>query len=237
MALTDKLSSIGTAIRQKTGKTELFTLDQMVIEINGIKTTPDLQSKTVKPTTAQQVITADSGYDGLESVTIQKINLQSKTAVPSSSPKTITPDSGYDGLSSVSVNGVIISTGNATPADVASGKTFSNATAAGLVGTLINIGRPSDCQKIGSSVKDGSYTFTQKPLAVILKSILGTTGTRQLFCIYLPTNDNLTAYNMSFREKSSSVTYPDVTIDTENMKVIVSGLEYSIDILCLYPET
>ena len=36
MALTDKLSAIGTAIRNKTGKTELMTLDEMPTEIAGI---------------------------------------------------------------------------------------------------------------------------------------------------------------------------------------------------------
>lgn len=38
MALTDKLSAIGAAIREKTGKTELLTLDQMPIEIASITT-------------------------------------------------------------------------------------------------------------------------------------------------------------------------------------------------------
>lgn len=38
MALTDKLTAIGNAIRGKTGGTELLTLDGMVTEINGIST-------------------------------------------------------------------------------------------------------------------------------------------------------------------------------------------------------
>ena len=38
MALTDKLSAIGAAIREKTGKTELLTLDQMPTEIASITT-------------------------------------------------------------------------------------------------------------------------------------------------------------------------------------------------------
>lgn len=36
MALTDKLSAIGNAIREKTGGTDLLTLDQMVTEIANI---------------------------------------------------------------------------------------------------------------------------------------------------------------------------------------------------------
>lgn len=38
MALTNKLSAIGNAIREKTGKTDLLTLDQMPQEISGIET-------------------------------------------------------------------------------------------------------------------------------------------------------------------------------------------------------
>lgn len=38
MALTDKLTAIGDAIREKTGKSDLLTLDQMPTEIRAIKT-------------------------------------------------------------------------------------------------------------------------------------------------------------------------------------------------------
>ena len=38
MALTDKLTAIGNAIRGKTGGTDLLTLDGMVTAINGIST-------------------------------------------------------------------------------------------------------------------------------------------------------------------------------------------------------
>lgn len=37
MALTDKLTAIGNAIRGKTGRTEKLTLDEMVTAIEGIK--------------------------------------------------------------------------------------------------------------------------------------------------------------------------------------------------------
>ena len=38
MALTDKLSAIGNAIRAKTGKTDKLTLDEMPTEIESIET-------------------------------------------------------------------------------------------------------------------------------------------------------------------------------------------------------
>lgn len=69
MALTDKLSAIGDAIRAKTGKTTTMTLDEMPTEIANIEAGGEInnQNKTI---TENGTYTADSGYTGLGTVTV-----------------------------------------------------------------------------------------------------------------------------------------------------------------------
>jgi hypothetical protein len=76
---------------------------------------PSLQSKSVNPTTSQQVITPDNGYDGLDEVTVAAMRLQSKTVSPSTSQQTISPDNDKDGLSSVVINAMQLQSKNIAP--------------------------------------------------------------------------------------------------------------------------
>ena len=93
LLITDTLDENGGTIRTITGK---------VVQ---------LQTKTITPTSSQQVVNPDEGYDGFSQVTVNAssgstINNQNKTVTPSESQQSVTADSGYTGLGTVTVNAV-----------------------------------------------------------------------------------------------------------------------------------
>jgi hypothetical protein len=111
MALIEKLNAIGDAIREKTGKTDKLTLDQMPTEIASIETgggtTPADPIIEALSVTENGTYTAPDGVDGYSPVTVnvpipeKEIVLQNKTIEENG---TYTADSGYDGLGQVTVN-------------------------------------------------------------------------------------------------------------------------------------
>ena len=78
--------------------------------ISGIDHALQLQAKIVTPTTSQQVVNPDTGYDGLRQVVVEAgsppVNNQNKTVTPSEAVQTVTADSGYTGLGTVTVDGI-----------------------------------------------------------------------------------------------------------------------------------
>lgn len=70
-----------------------------------------LQTKTITPTSSQQTVNPDTGYDGFSQVTVeaaegQTINNQNKTVNPTESQQNVTADSGYTGLGTVTVGAI-----------------------------------------------------------------------------------------------------------------------------------
>jgi hypothetical protein len=72
MALIDKLSAIGDAIRAKTGKTDKLTLDEMPKEIESIKTGGGVSDPVIEPLeiTENGIYTAPDGVDGYSPVMV-----------------------------------------------------------------------------------------------------------------------------------------------------------------------
>lgn len=86
----------------------------------------NLQAKTVNPSTSQQVVKADTNYDGLSQVTVNAAALQPKTATPSASQQVISPDSGKIGLSTVTVAATPLEERTVTPSTTAQSITPSS---------------------------------------------------------------------------------------------------------------
>lgn len=117
---------------------------------------PLLQDKEIKPTEEDQTVSYDPDYDGLNKVTVKKINLQSKKTT---SNGVVVVDDGYDGLKSVEIDvevGSNISDTTATAEDVKAGKYFYNASGVkteGTIGTVI----ASEITDNGTIETNGKY--------------------------------------------------------------------------------
>ena len=73
-----------------------------------------LQTKTVTPTTSQQVVTPDQGYNGLSQVTVDAVPYGAAVTTADTVTKTLTPDPG-EFFSSVTINPTPSQTKSATP--------------------------------------------------------------------------------------------------------------------------
>lgn len=105
--------------------------------------TPNLQTKTAKSnSTENQTITADAEYDGLQSVTVSKLNLETKTfdtANPlSTEAGSIVPGEGYDALQSVVVNKVKLQDVSVDPTAEGTTAQKTDATAWGFGNVTVN---------------------------------------------------------------------------------------------------
>ena len=103
-----QLDALATTIKQKASSSTLpMTITQMQNAVASIRTSQQMsmQSKTVSPSGEMQVITADSGYDGLASVQVNAVN---------SSELTVSADGTYTPAAGNYYHRVVVNTSNQT---------------------------------------------------------------------------------------------------------------------------
>ncbi len=102
---------------------------------------PALQAKTATPSTSQQVISPDNGYDGLSQVTVSAIQTETKTATPTTSQQNIDATSGKY-MTRVTVNAIqteekgVIPTTQSQDVTPSSGKFLSKVTVSAVTAAI-----------------------------------------------------------------------------------------------------
>lgn len=206
MSIADELTriqgakdDIRTAIQAKgvtvPSSAKLDTYNTYVAAIQTGGGTPTLQNKTVSPTTSQQSVTADYGYDGLGTVTVNAIQTETKTATPSTSQQTINATSGRY-MTSVTVSAVT----SAIDSDITAGNIKSGVNILGVTGTYTGGGATlvptaGDYPVVGNSgLGGGGNSLTSTGISITIP----VTGTYRLkWCAFR--RSNTSGYTWSSR--------------------------------------
>lgn len=150
------------------------TLDDYADLIDDITTTPSLQSKTATPSTSEQTITADNGYDGLSQVTVSAIQTETKSATPTTSSQDITPTSGKY-LTKVTVGAVTSS----IDANITAGNIKSGTTILGVTGNYTGASATvaTTTKAVGTSnVSSLAFTVSGQPKMFAVQLSLSSSG-------------------------------------------------------------
>lgn len=125
-------------------------MEGISISVTPVTDSVVLQDKVITPTTEEQIVTADEGYNGLGTVTVNAMNLGTKTITASDTYNAV--DDEFDGYSSVIVDVPYNSNTKATPNEFTIQK------------NLEEISIPYGCTSIGDNgIKSPDYMTTGYP--------------------------------------------------------------------------
>lgn len=189
-------------------------LDAYPDYVDAIQTTPTLQEKTATPSTSQQTVRPDNGYDGLSQVTVNAIQTETKTATPTTSQQNIDATSGKY-MTRVTVSAVTSS----IDANITAGNIKKNVSILGVTGTYEGSGgggstltpTAGDYPVVGNGgLGGGGSNLTSTGISITIP----VTGTyRFKWCAFR--RNNSTSYSWSsrlYRKRSGQTT----AIGTEN---------------------
>lgn len=163
-------------------------LDAYPDYVDAIQTTPTLQDKTVSPSTSQQSITADQGYDGIGTVTVNAIQTETKTATPTTSQQNIDATSGKY-MTRVTISAVT----SAIDANIVAGNIKSGVNILGVTGNYTGGSATvaTTTKAVGASnVSSLAFTVSGKPKMFAVQLSLASSGS------YL-TNSSTSTYLVS----------------------------------------
>lgn len=224
-------ADLKTAIQAKgvsvPSSAKLDTYDTYVGQIQQ-GSAPVLQSKNATPSTSQQVVQPDAGYDGLEKVTISAIQTETKTATPTTSQQDVNHSTGKY-MTKVTIAGVTA----AIDSNIQAGNIKNGVTILGVTGTLSGGGSvltptAGDYPVVGDgNLGGGGSNLTSTGVSVTIP----VTGTyRFKWCAFR--RNNSTSYTWSsrlYRTRNGSTT----AIGTENSTWTSTYIqENSQDIAC-----
>ena len=157
-SLTNYLTDLGAALREKTGTSDLIPANTFDTVITNIQTKEDLTTELTTQTNllTTQDETIDDIKIALQGKTAgggEEIVLQEKTIIPSTSQQNITADTGYNGLSKVVVNPVT----SAIDSDIKASNIKKGVNILGVTGTVEEGITPSGTIDI---TENGTYDVT-----------------------------------------------------------------------------
>lgn len=186
------------------------------------------QAKTANPSTSQQVITADAGYDALSQVTISAIQTETKSATPTTSQQTINATTGRY-MTSVTVGAVT----SAIDSNITAGNIKSGVTILGVEGTYTGGGAvltptAGDYPVVGNGgIGGGGNALTSTGISVTIP----VSGTYRLkWCAFR--RSNTTGYTWSsqlYRTRSGSTSAIGTAVTTWTSTYYQAN---SLDIAC-----
>lgn len=230
MALIDKLNAIGNAIRQKTGKTEKLTLDEMPTEIAGIETgggsapaNPIIESLSV---TENGTYTAPNGVDGYSPIEVN-VPIPEGYIKPSGSIQ-ITTNGTYDvtekssAVVSIPEKEIVLQN-----KDITSNGTYTaDSGYDGLGQVTVNVagGTNTESEELASFL-DNTMTVLDNSLVTTLRTRVCQAATK-LVTVNLPNVTSLGAYAFYQCSNLETVTLPKLTSISTQTWYMCQKLEY-----------